>query len=219
LSLYNFIGFEESRLPPMPELSSIFEETISEHLKVIQALGDQQPVLERIAGKMCAAIQAGKKILWFGNGGSAADAQHMAAELVGRFLLERRALASIALTTDTSILTSVANDYGFECVFSRQVEGLCQAGDVVVGISTSGNSKNVCKALQSARDLGAFTVVFTGQNGGLAAGIAEATLAVPSVETPRIQEAHNLCGHMLCDYIERFIFAPSHKGAHGAEQR
>jgi len=203
--LYNLIRFEESGMRPMPELSGIFEDAVAEHLKVIGALKDQMPVLERIAGKMCVALQAGHKILWFGNGGSAADAQHMAAELVGRFLLERRGLASIALTTDTSILTSVANDYGFECVFSRQVEALCQAGDVVVGISTSGNSKNVCKALQAARDLGAITVAFTGQSGGSAAATADETLAIPSRQTPRIQEAHILCGHMLCDAIERTL--------------
>lgn len=189
----------------MPELSGGFEDAIAGHLQVIGALRDQMPALERIAVKMCAAIQDGKKILWFGNGGSAADAQHLAAELVGRFLMERRGLASIALTTDTSILTSVSNDYGFDHAFSRQVEALCQAGDVVVGISTSGNSKNVCNALQVARDLGAITVAFTGQGGGVAASIADETLAVPSKETPRIQEAHILCGHMLCDAIERTV--------------
>jgi D-sedoheptulose 7-phosphate isomerase len=189
----------------MPELSGILKESIAEHLRVIEALNEQLPLLERIAGKMGAAIAAGKKILWFGNGGSAADAQHLAAELVGRFLHERRALASVALTTDSSILTSVGNDYGFENIFSRQVEGICQAGDVVVGISTSGNSKNVCMALERARELGALTIAFTGQKGGLAAGIAEETLAIPSLETPRIQEAHILCGHMLCDLIERQV--------------
>jgi len=201
----------------MPELSGIFEDDLAEHLKVIGALKDQMPVLERIAGRMCAALQVGKKILWFGNGGSAADAQHLAAELVGRFLLERRGLASIALTTDTSILTSVANDYGFECVFSRQVEALCQAGDVVVGISTSGNSKNVCKALQAARDLGAIAVAFTGQAGGLAAAIADETLAIPSLQTPRIQEAHILCGHMLCDAIEKSVCLLPAVAASGTE--
>jgi D-sedoheptulose 7-phosphate isomerase len=189
----------------MPELSGILKESIAEHLRVIEALNEQLPLLERIAGKMGAAIAAGKKILWFGNGGSAADAQHLAAELVGRFLHERRALASVALTTDSSILTSVGNDYGFESIFSRQVEGICQAGDVVVGISTSGNSKNVCMALETARKLGAFTIAFTGQKGGQAAGIVEETLAIPSLETPRIQEAHILCGHMLCDLIERQV--------------
>jgi len=154
---------------------------------------------------MSAAVTAGKKILWCGNGGSAADAQHLAAELVGRFRRERRGLPSIALSTNTSILTAIGNDYGYEYTFRRQVEALCVAGDVLVGISTSGNSRNVCLALEAARDLGAFTIAFTGQGGGTASGIAALTLRVPSQETPRIQEAHILCGHMLCDWIERCV--------------
>jgi len=132
----------------MPKL---FEETIQEHLQVIQSLRDLLPMIDQIANVMRRAILDGNKILWCGNGGSAADAQHMAAELVGRFGRERKALASIALSTNTSILTAIGNDYGYEHVFRRQVEALCSAGDVVVGISTSGNSRNVCLALEAAR--------------------------------------------------------------------
>lgn len=181
---------------------SIFDGAITEHLSVVEQLRAQQPILERIAREMTRALMAGNKILWCGNGGSAGDAQHLAAELVGRFRRERRGMPSIALTTDSSALTSIGNDYGFEQIFSRQVEALCVEGDVLVGISTSGNSKNVCAALDEARKLGAYTVALTGQSGGAAARIADAVVAIASKETARIQEAHILCGHMLCDWIE-----------------
>ena len=189
----------------MQHTSEIFANSIAEHIRVVQAIHDDHAVLERIAIKMSAAMQNGNKILWCGNGGSAADSQHMAAELVGRFLRERRGLPSIALTTNTSILTAIGNDYGYELVFRRQVEALCVPGDVVVGISTSGNSKNVCLALEKAREIGAYTVAFTGKNGGGLARVADETLQIPSSETPRIQEGHILCGHMLCDYIEQSL--------------
>ena len=187
----------------MPDSASIFDQAIASHLSVIQNLQSLRPVLEQIGATMSGAIRSGKKILWCGNGGSAADSQHLAAELVGRFLKERRGLPSIALSTNTSILTAIGNDYGYDMVFRRQVEALCVAGDVVVGISTSGNSKNVLYALGSAREIGAHTVAFTGGDGGSMARIAAVTLLIPSRETPRIQEAHILCGHMLCDYIEQ----------------
>ncbi len=182
--------------------SSVFYRAITEHLAVIESLREQQPLLERIAGEMTHAILGGKKILWCGNGGSAADSQHLAAELMGRFRLERSALPSIALTTDTSILTAVGNDYGYERVFQRQIEALCTKGDVLVGISTSGESKNVCAALQTARQMGAVTIAFTGQGGGALASVADVTLRIASNDTARIQEGHILCGHMLCDWIE-----------------
>jgi D-sedoheptulose 7-phosphate isomerase len=182
--------------------SLIFERAISDHIEVIQTILSQQKILERIAEEMTRAVFAGNKVLWCGNGGSAADSQHMAAELMGRFRRERRGLASIALTTDTSILTAIGNDYGFERVFARQVEALCVKGDVVVGISTSGNSKNVCAALQTAQQLGAFTVALTGAGGGAMASIAGITLRIASQDTARIQEGHILCGHMLCDWVE-----------------
>jgi D-sedoheptulose 7-phosphate isomerase len=185
--------------------SSVFDQAIAEHLMVINSLREQQPLLQRIAEKMTSAILAGHKVLWCGNGGSAADSQHLAAELMGHFRRERRGLPSIALTTDTSILTAIANDYGYERVFERQVEALCTKGDVLVGISTSGSSKNVCAALKSARKSGAFTVAFTGQGGGAMASVAEITLSIASKDTARIQEGHILCGHMLCDWIELHV--------------
>jgi D-sedoheptulose 7-phosphate isomerase len=185
--------------------SSIFLQAIEDHLAVIASLRDQQSVLERIAEGMTQAVLTGKKVLWCGNGGSAADSQHLAAELMGRFRRERCALPSIALTTDTSVLTAVGNDYGYERVFQRQVEALCTKGDVLVGISTSGSSKNVCAALHTARQIGAFTVAFTGQSGGEMTGIADVSLRIASKDTARIQEGHILCGHMLCDWVERSV--------------
>ena len=185
--------------------SVVFQNAIADHLAVVQTLPGQLSTLERIAGEMTRAVCGGNKVLWCGNGGSAADSQHLAAELIGRFRRERRGLASIALTTDTSVLTAVGNDYGFDKVFERQVEGLCVKGDVLVGMSTSGNSRNVCAALEAARDLGAFTVAFTGDGGGMMAEIADATLRISSKDTARIQECHILCGHMLCDWVEQSI--------------
>ncbi len=185
--------------------SSVFGQAIEEHLAVIELLRDQQSLLQGIGEEMTRAIVTGKKVLWCGNGGSAADSQHLAAELMGRFRRERCAIASIALTSDTSILTAFGYDYGYESIFQRQVEALCTKGDVLVGISTSGTSKNVCAALQTARQIGAFTVAFTGQGGREIADIAEVALSIPSKDTARIQEAHILCGHMLCDWVERCI--------------
>lgn len=185
-----------------PDAAEIFAKAIAEHLGVVRELESQTPLLASIANDMAAALRRGGKVLWCGNGGSAADSQHLAAELVGRFRRERRGLASVALTTDTSILTSLANDYGYECVFARQVEALGAAGDVIVGISTSGNSQNVLRALMAARNLRLVTVAFTGAGGGKLASFADHLFAVESRDTARIQEAHILAGHMLCDWIE-----------------
>ena len=189
-------------MPTPLEMSEVFEKAITEHLTAIQALRAQQPILERIAAVMTRALVAGKKVLWCGNGGSAADSQHLAAELVGRFRRERCGLASIALTTDTSILTAIGNDYGYEEVFRRQVQALCVAGDVLVGISTSGKSKNVCLALEAAGKLGAFTAAFTGEDGGPMAMIARESVRIASKDIARIQEGHILCGHILCEWVE-----------------
>jgi len=185
-----------------PNAASIFGKAIAEHLDVVRQLETQQPVLEAIALAMTATLRAGGKILWCGNGGSAGDSQHLAAEVVGRFRRARQGLASIALTTDTSILTAVANDYGFDVVFSRQVEALGNPGDLLVGVSTSGNSRNVIAALEAARSRGLVTVAFTGAGGGKLAALADHLFAVASRDTARIQEAHILAGHMLCDWIE-----------------
>jgi D-sedoheptulose 7-phosphate isomerase len=185
-----------------PNSVSIFGNAIAEHLEVVRHLKEQQGVLEAIALAMTATLRARGKILWCGNGGSAADSQHLAAEIVGRFRRERCGLASLALTADTSILTSVANDYGFEAVFSRQVEALGAPGDLLVGISTSGKSRNVLAALETARSQGMVTVAFTGARGGEMAAWADHLFAVASTDTARIQEAQMLAGHMLCDWIE-----------------
>lgn len=198
---------------PSPDPTIVFAHALAEHLAIVQSLTSQQALLERIAAELARAICSGKKVLWCGNGGSAADSQHLAAELMGRFRRERRGLPSIALTTDSSILTAIGNDYGYENVFQRQVEALCVAGDVVVGISTSGNSKNVCAALLAARSLGASTVALTGEGGGAMGKIADITLSIPSSDTARIQEAHILCGHMLCDFIEKCVHESDHAGA------
>jgi D-sedoheptulose 7-phosphate isomerase len=175
---------------------------IEEHLKVVRQLLDQQDVLQSIALAMTATLRGGGKILWCGNGGSAADSQHLAAEIVGRYRRDRRGLPSVALTTDTSIMTAVANDYGYEAVFSRQVHALGSTGDLLVGISTSGNSVNVIAALEAARSQGLVTVGFTGADGGKLAALVDHLFAVSSHDTARIQEAHILAGHMLCDWIE-----------------
>lgn len=151
------------------------------------------------------ALKDGNKVILFGNGGSAADAQHIAGEIVGRFKRERRALPAIALTTDTSILTAVGNDYGFERVFERQVEALCMPGDIAIGISTSGNSPNVIRGLMKAHDLGATTIAFTGRDGGKLVDIAHYSFVVPSYDTARIQECHITLAHVLCEIIDRLL--------------
>jgi D-sedoheptulose 7-phosphate isomerase len=196
----------------VPDAASIFGKAIADHLEVVRQVEEQQNLLEAIAVAMTSTLRAGGKILWCGNGGSAGDSQHLAAELVGRFRRERKGLASVALTTDTSILTAVANDYGYEAVFSRQVEALGNPGDLLVGITTSGNSHNVIAAVEVAREQGMATVAFTGEGGGRIAGVADHLFAVPSRDTARVQEAHILAGHMLCDWIE-LAFVHS---AHGA---
>jgi D-sedoheptulose 7-phosphate isomerase len=185
-----------------PSKSQIFEKAVADHLQVIQSLPSQQRILEQIASEMVLAARMGGKILWCGNGGSAADAQHMAAEFVVRFRHDRRGIPSIALTTDTSILTAASNDYGYEHIFERQVETLAVKGDVVVGISTSGNSRNVYLALEMARKQGVVTVAFTGAGGGKLASLADFLFAVPATDTARIQEAHILAGHVLCEIVE-----------------
>jgi D-sedoheptulose 7-phosphate isomerase len=185
-----------------PERETVFSKAIAEHLDVIQTVTQQQELLEEIARAMAAALHNGNQILWCGNGGSAGDSQHLAAEIVGRFRRERRGLPSIALTTDTSILTSIGNDYGYEAVFSRQVEAMSRPGDVLVGISTSGNSHNVIAALELAGKLGVTTVAFTGEGGGRMGALADHLFAVSSRDTARVQEAHILAGHMICDWLE-----------------
>lgn len=172
------------------------------HQSVIAQLDPLVPAIHALGARMQRCLEHGGKILLMGNGGSAADSQHIAAELVGRYKRERKGLPAIALTTDTSILTSVGNDYGFEHVFARQVEALCNADDVVIGISTSGNSTNVVAGIEAARQAKAYTVALTGAGGGRLGTLCDLTLAIPSNDTPRIQEAHILIGHILCELAE-----------------
>ncbi len=179
-----------------------FRESAETKLAFVEIYKDR--ILE-VAGIMATAVKGGNKILLFGNGGSAADAQHIAAEIIGRFKKERGPLPAIALTTDTSVLTALGNDYGFETVFERQVEALCTPGDVVIGITTSGTSENVIRGIKKAHDLGATTVAFTGRNGGKVAEVAHYAFIVPSYETPRIQECHITLGHVLCELMDEML--------------
>jgi D-sedoheptulose 7-phosphate isomerase len=184
---------------------SRLEDLYEDHLRVFEALRGLAPDVEAVAHVLAERLRGGGKVVWFGNGGSAADSQHLAAELVGRFRLERPAYASIALTTDTSLLTAVGNDYGFDRIFARQVEGLCTERDVVVGLSTSGRSPNVRQALEAARTIGAFRVGLTGTAGAGLAELCDRCLVVPSRDTARIQEAHIFIGHALCDLVEQAL--------------
>ncbi|HJV66603.1 MAG TPA: D-sedoheptulose 7-phosphate isomerase [Geomonas sp.] len=180
---------------------------LKSHCEVMTALETKlAPAIESAVSVLVDALKAGNKVLVMGNGGSAADAQHLAAEIVGRFKLERRALPAIALTTDSSILTAVGNDYGFDRVFSRQVEALALPGDVVIGISTSGNSPNVQLALAAAAEKGCRTMALLGKDGGSIGKLAELPLIVPSNDTPRIQEGHITIIHIVCDLVERALF-------------
>jgi D-sedoheptulose 7-phosphate isomerase len=154
------------------------------------------------AAEVSARVERGGRIFVFGNGGSAADAQHFAGELVGKFTREGRAIGAMALTTDTSILTAVGNDYGYEFIFRRQIEAHGRAGDVAIGISTSGNSKNVIEAIRLAREMGLLTAAFTGEGGGRLATEVDRLFEVPSKSTPRIQEVHHLLNHILCELLE-----------------
>ena len=172
------------------------QETIA---KVIETM--QEPLLE--ASKLAVeTLRAGNKILLCGNGGSAADAQHIAAELIGRYKSDRRGLPAISLTTDTSALTSIGNDYGYDRIFDRQVEALANKGDLIIGISTSGNSQNVINALKKAKELDCKTLGFSGRDGGNMNNICDINLIVPSNDTPRIQEIHILIGHIICQIID-----------------
>ncbi|RMH32453.1 MAG: D-glycero-beta-D-manno-heptose 1-phosphate adenylyltransferase [Acidobacteria bacterium] len=184
------------------ESKSILDRSLDEHIETLRLLREQKNKIEACAETIFQALLKGKKILLCGNGGSAADAQHIAAELMGRFEKDRKALSAIALTTDTSVLTALSNDYGFETVFERQVEGLAHEGDVLVGISTSGNSKNVILAVMKARQKGCKTIALTGKNGKKLASLCDEAILVPSSKTSRIQEAHITIGHIWCEIIE-----------------
>lgn len=182
---------------------------IEESIKVKERILPLVKDIIRIGEVMAGCLSQGNKILVAGNGGSAADAQHLAAELVGRFKKERKALSCIALTTDTSILTAWPNDYDFSTVFERQVEALGRPGDIFFGISTSGNSGNIINAVSAAKAIGMKNILLLGRDGGKLKNRSEYTIIVPSNETPRIQESHILIIHILCDYIEQSLFGES----------
>ena len=191
----------------MKNAPQLVERLVAESIRVkTRFFEDNQLQITQAADKIAGRLRNGHKVLFFGNGGSAADAQHLAAELVGRFGQNRSALPAISLSTDTSILTAVGNDYGYEKVFSRQIEALGQAGDTAVAISTSGNSPNVVEGVEAARARGLMTVGFTGETGGKMKDQVDILFRVPSRETSRIQETHILLGHILCELIERELF-------------
>jgi D-sedoheptulose 7-phosphate isomerase len=182
---------------------------IEESLKVKKLLLDDKDIQKSIkesSDLCCKAIRNGNKILLIGNGGSAADAQHLAGELVNRFGFERPGLSAIALTTDTSVITSISNDYGFEKVFARQVQSIGNKGDVLLALSTSGNSANILEGINEAHKKGITTIGLTGLKGGKMPGLCEICINVPTDDTPRIQEAHILIGHIICSMIENEIF-------------
>ena len=184
----------------------IFQESAALKLRFAEANADR---IVAVARQIADSLRRGGKLLFFGNGGSAADSQHLAAEFVNRFLRQRGALAAVALTTDTSALTSISNDLGFDQIFARQVEALGRPGDVVVAISTSGGSQNVLRAVEMARRLGCLTVALTGGSGGALAAAADEAFVVPSPETPRIQETHITLGHALCALVEDLLAEPA----------
>jgi D-sedoheptulose 7-phosphate isomerase len=185
-------------------MKSIIEFEFNEHLKTAQATLEYIADPLEVAVNLCIdSLKNSGKILIFGNGGSAADAQHIAAELVGRYKIERRGLPAIALTTDTSALTSIGNDYGYDRVFDRQVEALANKIDVVIGISTGGSSGNVIKGLQTAKELGCKTIGFSGRDGGEMNALCNVNLVVPAEDTARIQEMHIVIGHTICHLIDQ----------------
>ena len=191
----------------MKNSKGLIDHFVSESVRVkTEFFQANASLVAETAERIAAALRDGRKVLLFGNGGSAADAQHIAAEFVGRFLPDRPALPALSLATDTSALTAIGNDYGYNAVFSRQLQALGNTGDVAIGISTSGNSPSVLEALDAARAKGLFTVGFTGQGGGKMAGKADVLFCAPTRMTPRIQETHILLGHILCELVNRELF-------------
>ncbi len=183
------------------------KKSVEENIEVKQRLLDGHcQVIEQIALGMIQTLKEGGKIILFGNGGSAADAQHIAAELMGRFAAQRPSLPAIALTANTSTLTAIGNDFGYEYIFSRQVEGIARRGDLVIGISTSGKSPNVLRGIQAAKQMGIKTVAFAGGNGGPVGKESDLSFIVPSHNTQRIQETHIMAGHILCELIEHQLY-------------
>ena len=183
-------------------MSSLFLRNLDEHQQLMAQLHLLEPQVAAAGQRLAAVLSAGGKIMFCGNGGSAADSQHLASELTGRFIKDRRPLAGLALTTDSSALTCIGNDYSFDDVFVRQVQGLGRAGDALIGISTSGNSGNVLKAVEAAKAMGIYTLGLLGRDGGKLGALCDDSIIVPHGITARIQEAHLLIGHTLCGLIE-----------------
>jgi D-sedoheptulose 7-phosphate isomerase len=181
---------------------SFIEKSINDHIEAVRSLETVKNEIQKCAEKIVETVKNGGTIFLMGNGGSAADAQHIAAEFTGRFVKEREPLAAIALTTDTSALTAIANDYGYNQVFVRQIKALVRPGDLVIGISTSGNSEGINFALKAAREKGAFCMGLTGRDGGKMVSLCDASIVVPVHVTARIQECHILIGHILCEAAE-----------------
>lgn len=193
-------------------VSHLVRDRIQRSIEIKRALLSDatfEDMLVRAALQIVKALRSGGKVIFCGNGGSAADAQHLAAEFTGRYLKERSALPALALHANTSALTAIGNDYGFDQVFARQMEALGKEGDVAVGISTSGNSPNVLRALEVAKSRSIYTVALTGASGGKMKKVADCTICVPSEETPRIQECHILTGHIICEIAEEMLFGSS----------
>jgi D-sedoheptulose 7-phosphate isomerase len=178
---------------------------LNDHIETAKKMEKLLPDIISAAELCLASLKDGGKIMLCGNGGSAADSQHIAAELSGRFKKERKPLAGIALTTDTSALTAIGNDYGFEQIFSRQVEALAKEEDTLIAISTSGNSKNVINAIESAKKIGCKIITLTGKNGGKMKDLGDVNIVIPSNDTPRIQEMHIMVGHMICAFIDEYF--------------
>lgn len=189
----------------MFDLAQCYKDNLEQHLALFKTLDTHLPEVETLATECFDALGKGGKIVFFGNGGSAADSQHLAAEFVVRFKKERPALASIALTTDTSILTAHTNDYEFDTVFARQVQALVKPEDVVIGLTTSGTSPNINLGLQAANEIGAYTVALTGRDGGKVKDIANLPIIIKNDITARIQEAHMFIGHWLCEAIDELV--------------
>jgi len=185
---------------------AVVKKQLEDGVELKRHMQQEAKLIVAIAQELIQALRKGKKVLVFGNGGSAADAQHIAAELAGRFYRDRPSLPAIALTTNTSSLTAIANDYGYETVFARQCQGLVAEGDVVIAISAGGNSPNVVLAIEEAKRRGAVTIGLSGKGGGRLAQLAHYTLTVPSADTPRIQEAHITAGHIICHLVEEALF-------------
>ena len=184
-------------------MTSLFLQNLAEQATLLQTLQPLDAAVGQAAALATRALQSGGKLMFCGNGGSAADSQHLAAELTGRFILDRKPLAALALSTDTSALTCIANDYSFDEVFARQVQGLGRSGDVLIGISTSGNSRNVIRAVEEAKALGMSVIGLLGRDGGALRELCDVAIVVPSQVTARIQESHILIGHTLCGLIEQ----------------